>query len=68
MNFIGKADYFLHNWHHCAVRCWSKFPINPLSVNRFITFSGDNILNFIAKQNDISFARFEITDGSYLNQ
>ena len=32
------------------------------SVNQFITLSEDNILNFMTEENDISIARFEITD------
>ena len=32
------------------------------SVNRFVTFSGDNLINFVTEQNDISIVRSEITE------
>ena len=54
--------FFSQNRYHLEVsqRC--------SSINRFIKFSGDNILNFVTEWNDISIARFEITDILNLNR
>ena len=53
---------------HCAASCWLNNFQRYLSVNQFITFSGDNIPKFVVEYNDISIARFERSDGSNLNR